>query len=186
MEKEKWVVVNLNDQIFEGYYISSKGRLYSTHVNKFIKGVEDEKGYLRVTFTKRDKNGKKIRKTTTLHRVVMLSFKIPQPEGCGQIDHLNGNKHMNMLENLEWVDCKTNIQRSWKTGLHDNDIRCGENAGNSKYKTADIEMACKLKADGHKTAEISRMLNISIHTLSKIFTGKQWTNISSRYNLLDK
>ena len=179
---EHWRVVIVDGVKYEDYRVDDSGRLYSIKTGLFIKGTLDEKGYVRVTLT-RWENGKKIRKGAKMHRVVLESFEVPKPEGCDQVDHINGNKQMNRLSNLEWVDCKTNIRRSWETGLHKNDKRYGENAGNSKYTTEQIELACKLKEEGLTTSKISKKLDIPLSTLSKIFTGKQWVNISSKYKL---
>ena len=179
---DDWRVVVVNGIKYDDYRVDKDGRLYSVRTGLFIKGSLNNKGYVKVSLIKRE-GDLKTRKTYSLHRVVLESFNIPKPEGCNQVDHINGNKQMNSLDNLEWVDCKTNVRRSWKNGLHDNDIRYGEHAGNSKYTTEQIELACKLKEGGMKTSQISKKLNIPLSTLSKIFTGKQWLNISSKYKL---
>ena len=185
--EEIWVVVNINGKIFEDYYVSSLGRLYSVKLDKILNGSLTSKGYVMDTFTERDEDNNKIRTHSPRHRTVMYSFEIIQPEGCDQVDHINGIKTDNSLINLEWVDCKTNIKRSWENGLHDNDNRQGENHTNSKYKTEDIERACELKIEGLKNAEISRILNINIDTLWKLFTGKAWKHVYENYkDELDK
>lgn len=179
--EEIWVVVNINGRVFEDYYISSLGRLYSVKLDKILNGSVNRKGYIMDTFTERDENNIKIRTHSQRHRTVMYSFDIYQPEGCDQVDHLNGIKTDNSLNNLEWVDCKTNIKRSWETGLHDNDLRHGENHANSIYKTEDIERACELKISGLNNAEISRILNIKVDTLWKVFNGKAWLHVYNKY-----
>ena len=45
----------------------------------------------------------------------------------------------------------------------------------------DIEKACELKIQGYKNAEISRLLNISLDTLHKVFNGKQWKEVYELY-----
>ena len=179
---EEWRTVIIDGIEFRDYEISNLGNLRSIKSGIEIKGSKDSKGYLRVTLIRRE-NGCKIRKGGKIHRIVLESFGISKPEGCDQVDHLDGNKENNSIDNLEWVDCKTNIRRSWDSGLHSNDLRYGEHAGNSRYTTEEIETACKLKEDGWTTTQISKKLNIPISTLSKVFTGKQWVNISSKYNI---
>ena len=179
---EEWRTVIIDGIEFEDYEVSNLGNLRSIKSGLNIKGSLDSKGYVRVTLLRKE-NGKKIRKGGKIHRIVLESFEIPKPDGCDQVDHIDGDKENNQLTNLEWVDCKTNIKRSWETGLHSKDIRYGEHAGNSKYTTEQIETACQMKEDGWSTTQISKKLGIPLSTLSKIFTGKQWVNISSKYNI---
>ena len=184
---EIWVVVNIKGHIFEDYYVSSLGRLYSVKLDKIIEGSLTNKGYIMDKFTERDENNKKIITNSQRHRTVLYSFEIYQPEGCDQVDHINGVKTDNSLDNLEWVNCKTNIRRSWENGLHDNDIRYGENSHMSKYTNEEIENVCKLKIEGYNNKEISNMTRVNIHTVWKVVNGKAWKHIYEKYkDELDK
>lgn len=142
---EEWAVVITNGYVLSEYLVSDQGRFYSCKTGRYFEGYIDDKGYVRVTFTITDRDGDKKRIHAKAHRVVLESFGIQCPENCDQVDHINGKKNDNYIENLEWVDSKTNVVRSWETGLHDNDLRYGEFAGNSKYTEEQIKEAWCLK-----------------------------------------
>ncbi len=76
----------------------------------------ESQGYQAVTLAK-DGVNRKIR----VHKLVALSF-IPNPDRKPDINHKDGNKHNNTIENLEWVTAKENQQHALATGL-----RSGEN-----------------------------------------------------------
>lgn len=86
---------------YEGYYqVSDLGRIRGRRgLNKPFKNRD---GYLVATlFVK----GKKVR--TGLHRLVASAF-IPNPENKPQINHIDGIRTNNRIDNLEWVTCSEN------------------------------------------------------------------------------
>lgn len=87
---------------FEGYYISTWGRVYSEKVNGFLKPFTTGKGYLKVDL---HKNGKRTHKK--VHRLVAEAF-IPNPLGKPQVNHIDGNKKNNSYTNLEWCTNQEN------------------------------------------------------------------------------
>lgn len=50
-----------------------------------------------------------MKKSIKIHRVVALTF-IPNPENKSDVNHINGNKEDNNLENLEWTTRQENMQ----------------------------------------------------------------------------
>lgn len=68
-------------------------------------------GYIKV---KLSKSG--ARRHTLMHRIVAEAF-IPNPENKPQVNHINGIKSDNRIENLEWATAKENIRHSIDNGL---------------------------------------------------------------------
>jgi hypothetical protein len=110
---------------YEGLYeISEDGKVYSTGKGnstcpfyseyREIPARKKPTGYLHI---KLFKNG--VRKYYSIHRIVALNF-IPNPENKPQVNHKDGNKSNNTVENLEWVTSKENIIHSIENGLQVN------------------------------------------------------------------
>lgn len=71
----------------------------------------DDKGYFRV-----DLYDGGVRTTKKVHRLVAEAF-IPNPNNKPDINHIDGNKLNNSVDNLEWVTKSENMQHAFRIGL---------------------------------------------------------------------
>lgn len=92
---------------FINYIIYSDGAIYSLRSNTFIKYHINNKGYSIVTLS----NGK-LRKTATVARLIAETF-IPNPNNLPQVNHKNGDKRKDTIENLEWCTGKENVRHAY-------------------------------------------------------------------------
>lgn len=79
--------------------------------NKIRKSFKNNSGYLRVGLKDKDKL-----KTCLVHQLVAQAF-IPNLENKKNVNHINGDKTDNRVENLEWVTQKENMKHAVQTGL---------------------------------------------------------------------
>ena len=96
---------------WENYTIDEFGNVRNIKTQKYLKGALNGKGYLRVELH----NNKKIKKFF-IHRLVAEYF-ISNPLNKEQVNHKDGNKLNNNVENLEWVTNQENSNHAWKYGL---------------------------------------------------------------------
>lgn len=120
-------LLEINDTIvkdiqgFEGRYaITSDGKVWSypkttkynpNHTGLWLKKCLDD-GYYIVCLKKLDGTYKKI----SVHRLVAQTF-IVNPDNKPQVNHKDGNKLNNHVNNLEWVTSQENIIHAHKLGL---------------------------------------------------------------------
>lgn len=100
---------------FEDYFkISSFGNLFSKRTNKCLKKHKHPHGYLHVATKIGGRKGKNV--CFKLHRLVADAFLDGKLEGY-VVNHLNGIKYDNRVENLEWCSHKENYDHAVKIGL---------------------------------------------------------------------
>lgn len=91
---------------FEGQYaITSCGKVWSYKSKKFLKPRKMKNGYLCVKLCK---NGE--RKDFLVHRLVAEAY-IENPNGFETVDHIDGNKEHNYINNLQWMTRGDNVRK---------------------------------------------------------------------------
>ena len=95
------------------HYIPSLNKIIFIDNNKILKPAISKDGYKTVVLTKNKK-----RKTYKVHKLIALTF-ISQKDDKLQVNHKDGNKLNNNVENLEWCNNSENIKHAYDNKLID-------------------------------------------------------------------
>jgi len=140
-----------NDFLPESYDINRFGKVYSPKKKRLLKNTLAKNGYYVVGI------GKKLFYT---HRLIANKF-ISNPLNKKCVNHKNGNKTDNRIENLEWCSYKENSRDAWKKGLYPRIQRYNEDNTACKF-SKDIVLKVRELKDQEILRKTANKFNISI------------------------
>lgn len=156
MEKDQRVPLNILNIRPNYYWIDTNGKVYNID-NICLKPFISNSGYYRLNLVL--KNGKQ--KKFSVHRLVAFVFiKNDDPIRKKQVNHKDGDKLNNKVENLEWVSQSENVRHAYNTNL------CKAKGSNSHFANPDIysdeiiHKICKLLEDHYMISEIIIMVGL--------------------------
>lgn len=174
--KEVWVDV----KGYEGLYkVSNKGNVKSLYrevlksngktqiiIEKILKPQDSGHGYNRVNLYKNKKP-----KMITVHSIVLEAFTNKRENGK-VINHIDGDKKNNNLNNLEWCTSKENTIHGFKTGL----IEKGEKHSRAKLKEKEVLEIKRIYFKGKcSQRELAKKFGVSQNAIYCIINGKSWS-----------
>lgn len=170
MELSSWIYLNRERS---RYRITVDGQVYSTEYNgvkgdvRELKISHDSDGYCIIAL-----NHKGQKYTRKVHRLVAEAF-IYNPYDLPEVNHKDGNKDNNCVDNLEWVSTYQNIHHA-----HDHKLRKAVNSEEA------VITACELmELNLLYLSEISERTGISVPNLVKIKNKIIWKEVSDNYNI---
>ena len=149
---------------YEGKYaVTKSGKVWSYPKTKRLYGKilkpTNTTGYSQLSLCI---NGK--RKVFTVHRIVAQTF-IPNKKNKPEVNHINGIKADNRVENLEWCTHKENFIHAKKNNL----VARGERVKGNKIKNKDVIKIRKLLEEKILTQyEIAYFFNVTQSSISRI------------------
>ena len=146
----------------------SKSGSFYTRKEKIMKFSHDKDGYLIFGMTKEGVMG-----NHKAHRVIWEYYNGKIKEGL-QINHKNGIKDDNRIENLELVTAKQNVHHKNHTL---NKMIYGESVHNSILKKEDIISMRKMFLDKKPTKEIANYFGVSYGCVQSIKYGYSWKHV---------
>ncbi len=166
------------DNISTSYYITKNGKCYNSNTGKYLKGqINPKNGYFFYNLTLPDGS----RKRCYAHRLVAIAF-IPQVDkNKKRVNHIDGNKLNNCMDNLEWVSQEENQQHALSAELRKfNHVFC---FSKDKELIAEyINISEAAKATNLSESIISQELNKEIKTLSGGFYWSKTKDIGQVKN----
>lgn len=161
---------------YEGLYkVSNLGNIKSFHSSQNRPAAErnvhpsNAKGYMRIGLYKNKQCKRKY-----VHRIVAEAF-IPNPDNKPEVNHINGDKTNNKLDNLEWVTASENSYHAVGLGLKYGPK--GEQHGASKLTEQNVLEAKILRAEGWMYSSLSRKYGVTEYAINAAINGKTWKHL---------
>lgn len=154
------------------YYVTDDGRIWSEKSHKYMTMRPDKDGYLKVALISSEiPEGKRHR--YSVHRLILENFNpVPDMEKL-QVNHKDGDKTNNKLENLEWMTCQENISHAI-----DNNLRAEINGAAKLTKDKVLEIIELLLSKKYTNIEIAKMYNVNEETIGRIKRKQSWKELT--------
>lgn len=115
-----------------------------------------------------------------VHKAVARSWlENDDPENKIQVNHIDGNKLNNNVENLEWCTLSQNQIHAHLSGLKGK----GEELYNAQLSDNQVHEICKLLCDGVRVNELSKLYNVSLDIIRKIKAGDTYFHVRTLYEI---
>jgi hypothetical protein len=161
---------------YEGVYqVSNLGNVksYKNKNGKILSPNINSKGYAMVGLMCNTQ------KNCTIHRLVAEAF-LSNPEKKSQVNHINGNKTDNRLENLEWVTPSENRIHAYKTGLQKGHEKRGKDSPLS-MPVVQLTLDNIIIKDYAGVRDAGRKLGIDSSSISKCCRGEKKTHYGFKW-----
>lgn len=177
--EETWRPIENSDS----YEVSDRGRVrYFAHKNRLYRGetpifeptiVNSHVSMRGYSFTTIKFNNSSRRVPKTIHRLVAKAF-IPNPENKPQVNHKNGIKTDNHVDNLDWMTGPENIAHAL---LRNNGCYWapkGEKTGSAKLTEDDVRHIREQVSKGISQKEMASFYKVTTAAINKIVRFKSW------------
>lgn len=159
---EKWIIINGEPN----YEVSNLGRIRNKTTGKILaqnKTPTSQRWYVKIH-----------QKSYNVARLVAIAF-IPLIEGKEYVNHIDGDKLNNRVDNLEWVSRSENEKHAFANGLKT--PTRGERSGVAKATQEQVDYIRSVYVAGSKdfsTRALAKKIGLSKSAIQAITSGKTW------------
>lgn len=154
----------VNDLLVNKKYFVTNNMVFNSK-GRIIKGSIGNNGYAKTVLT--DKNGEF---NATIHQIIWVSAN-GSYDSSTEINHKDGNKLNNLLENLELVSKSENIKHAFVSGLREHG---GTTWWISKLTKENLRDIYRLRKLGWKQEKIAKKFNVNQGSISNVLLGKHY------------
>lgn len=160
---------------FPNYVISIDAKIYKKSKDKLVEIKQSiNRKYYSVKLSNKGE-----RKHCFVHRLLAEAY-IPNPENKNYVNHKDGNKLNNNVENLEWVTFAENIQHSFQTGL--NKGLAGEENGKALLNEDQVIKIYEKLLSGEKSIDIAKEFGVNRSTIGNIKRKRLWKHVTDVFD----
>lgn len=156
---------NVWKKCLDGFYeASTDGHIRNSKTKNILHEFQGKDGYFRSQF-----GGK----TRLIHRVIATTY-LDNPNNFSEVNHIDGNKANNSVNNLEWCDRSSNLRHAYTHGLR---TAKGSRNARSKLTEEDVQFIKKNYIRGDKkygTEALAKKFGVARQTISAVNAGQNW------------
>lgn len=161
--------------------------IYDVYDNGKIYDVVNQK-YLKTTISKGGRGYEQVylyvfggHRTIPVHRLLMMLFNPVEGMEHLQVNHIDGNRLNNNLDNLEWCTCSENQRHAVRLGL--SKPRRGEKNNFTILKELEVVEICELLQSGESVTSVAKRYDhIKIGTIYAIYEKAIWLDVVKNYH----
>lgn len=155
--KPRWVPIESHPW----YEVSDHGDVRNTRTNKVLGRRVDKDGYRQVQLYNSG-----VGRNHKVHRLVAEAF-ISRDSERDQINHINGNKEDNRVENLQWCTRSENTRHAYKDLSFKANVSPAIKA-HTKLDDRKIKDIMRLREEGLSVKEIAKLYDVSIYSVYRV------------------
>lgn len=163
---------------FSKYEITVDGRVINKKLSREVSQRRSDFGYWVVCLS--DNNNKPCH--VKVHRLVASKY-LPTDNEDMEVNHKDGDKGNNNVQNLEWVTSRDNKRHGWQAGLYSHK---GQEHYLATLSDENVEGICQMLQDGLQVRHIAEMYNTTKDVVNNIASGRSWKHIACSYTFNTK